>query len=52
MSGRPVILQSLIEKKNLRHLILKSLELFFHTSWRTILNLGPAWLADVCAAKT
>ena len=26
--------------------------LFFHTLWRTVLNLGPAWPADVCAPKT
>ena len=26
--------------------------LFFHTLWWTVLNLGPAWPADVCAAKT
>ena len=32
-------------------IFLKSLELFFHTRWRTVLNLGPAWLADICAAK-
>ena len=31
---------------------LKSLKLFFHTLWLTGLNLGLAWLADVCAAKT
>ena len=23
-----------------------------YTLWGTVLNLGPAWLADVCAAKT
>ena len=33
-------------------IFLKSHELFFHTFWRTVLNLGPAWLEDVCAAKT
>ena len=33
-------------------IFLESLELFFHTLWQTVLNLGPAWLADVCAAKT
>ena len=22
------------------------------TFWQTVLNLGPAWLADDCAAKT
>ena len=32
-------------------IFLKSLELFFNTRWRTVLNLGPAWLADICAAK-
>ena len=32
-------------------MFLKSLELFFHTLWRTFLNLAPAWPADVCAAK-
>ena len=34
-----------------RQIFLKSLKLFFHTLWQTVLNLGPAWLADVCAAK-
>ena len=32
-------------------IFLKSLELFFHTRWRTVLNLGPASLADICPAK-
>ena len=32
-------------------IFLKSLELFFHTRWRTVLNLGPAWPANICAAK-
>ena len=27
----------------------KKLELFFHTLWRTILNLGPSWHGDGCA---
>ena len=26
--------------------------LFFHTLWRNVLNLAPAWPADNCAAKT
>ena len=26
-------------------LLKKSLEIFFHTLWRTVLNLGSAWLA-------
>ena len=33
-------------------IFLKSLELFFHTLWRTDFNSGPAWPVDVCAAKT
>ena len=32
-------------------IFLKSLKVFFHTCWRTVLNLGPAWPADICAAK-
>ena len=27
-------------------------ELFFHTLWQTVLNLGSAWPAEICAAKT
>ena len=30
-------------------ILLKSLELVFHAPWQTVLNLEPAWLADVCA---
>ena len=33
-------------------IFLQSLELFFHTLWRTDFNLGPAWPVDVSAAKT
>ena len=27
------------------------LKLFFHIVWQTVLNLGPAWLVDVCAQQ-
>ena len=32
-------------------IFLKSIKLFFHTLLHTVFNLGPAWLADVYAAK-
>ena len=35
-----------------RQIFLKSNKLFFHTLLHTVFNLGPAWLADVYAAKT
>ena len=28
------------------------MELFIHTLWWTVLNLGPAWPLDFCADKT
>ena len=34
-----------------RQIFLKSIKLFFHTLLHTVFNLGPAWLADVYAAK-
>ena len=33
-------------------IFVKSHELFIHSLFGTVLNLGPAWLADVCVAKT
>ena len=45
------MLDEMIQKNTSKTKVaLKSLELFFHTLWRTILNLGPAWPADVCTA--
>ena len=32
-------------------IFIKSLELFFHILWQTVLNLGSAWPADVNAVK-
>ena len=32
--------------------LLRSSQIFFHTLWHTVLNLGLYWLADVFAVKT
>ena len=44
--------QQVRNKIRRRQIFLKSLKLFFYTLWWTVLNLGPTWAADVCAAKT
>ena len=44
--------QMSIDDKVARFSHIESLELFCHTLWWTVLNLGAAWPEDICAAKT
>ena len=41
----------LIYKSFMEHLHKNPSKYSFIHFWRTVLNLGPAWLADVCVAK-